>query len=288
MNFKSIIEGLCSRRHGSVAANSSGTEVIVAPPKNPLFDPAQFRMASYGRSVGELPNGKLVVFGLPKCGNVWLVSMLSDYLGLPAIDPMVEIQKSGVGMCHLPLAQVEHRADFIQAVYLMRDIRDVVVSYFHNCQTAWFKDNMPNFHYDDLESFYFEWFLPRVAPFHGIDDHASQYSSAGVPVVRYERLCADTAAEFIRLIKRLGLPLDQAAAERVVEKNRMEELQKKGRQLNVFVPSTHFRRGGAGGYKEELPPIVLRHINKSFGDLLVNWGYELDECVVGSTMAGGN
>lgn len=284
MKLKSLI-----RAYGGKSMRAPGevtVETVPAAPPNPLFDAAQFRMPSYGRALDEIANGKMVVFGLPKCGNVWMVSMFADYLGVPPIDPMVDVEKKGVGMCHLPLRNVEHRLDFIQAVYLMRDIRDLVVSYYHNCQTAWFKDNMPNFHYDDIESFYFEWFLPRVVPFHEVDEHARKFSVAGVPVVRYERLCADTVTEFERIVKRLGFPLDHARIRSVVEKNSLDALKKSGRQLNVFVPTTHFRRGGAGGYKEELPPTVLRHINSRFAHLLVDWGYELDALTPGNLFGG--
>ena len=282
MKVKALIEGILRSEKSTRITLSDDVGPASAKQKIPLFDSSQFRIPSYGRSLSEAPNGKLVVFGLPKCGNVWLVSMLSDYLELPPIDPMVEVERKGVGMCHLPLDQVENRRDFIQAIYLMRDIRDVIVSYFHNCQTAWFKDNMPNFHYDDLESFYFEWFLPRVVPFHGIEDHAYKFTEAGIPIVRYERLCADTVGEFARIVKRLGLPFDAGVIEAVVEKNRLDALKKSGKQLNVFVPSTHFRRGGTGGYKNELPATVLRHVNCRFGRLLTDWGYELDDRIIGS------
>jgi hypothetical protein len=243
---------------------------------NRMFDTTGYVIPSYGRALSELKNGKLVVFGLPKSGNVWLVSMLSDYLGLASIDPIVDVDKPGVGMCHLPLSDViRTRLDFIHGIYLVRDLRDVVVSYFHNAQTEWFKRGMPNFHYDDLESFYFEWFLPRIVPFHAISDHAHRYTAAGLPVVRYERLYAQPEQELSRLLKRLGIPLDDERVADVVAKNRFDNLKKNGRQLNVYVPVTHFRKGGSGSYKEELPATVLRHINETFRSALFDWGYDV-------------
>lgn len=267
------------RSQEDVTTIEMGNPVPILPPEpvlNRMFDTTGFVIPSYGRSLAELANGKVVVFGLPKSGNVWLVSMLSDYLGTDSIDPMADEDKTGVGMCHLPLSDViKCRLDFIHGVYLIRDLRDVVVSYFHYAQTDYFKRDMPNFHYDDLESFYFEWFVPRIAPFHGVADHANRYASAGVPVVRYERLCQDTVPEFTRLLKRLGLPLEDQRVTEVVERNRFDRLKKEGRQLNVFVPNTHFRRGGSGSYREEMPQSVQRHLTEAYRPALLDWGYDL-------------
>lgn len=242
----------------------------------PVFDSSQFLVPSFGRPLSSVTAGKLVVFGLPKSGNVWLVSMLADYLGVPAVDPFLDVDKSGVGMCHLPLAKVIGRTDFVQAVYLLRDLRDIVVSYFHYGNTEGFRSSLPNYHYEDIETFYFDWFLPRVVPFHEVSNHATDFSTAGLPVVRYERLHADTYAEMRRLILRLGLPLDEKHLQKVVDANRLSELKKAGKQLNTFVPVSHFRHGGHGGYKTELPLTVLRHLNSKFFNVLAEFGYETD------------
>ena len=275
MSLKSLIRAWVGNQ------SETSNEILPEPPKNRMFDTSQFFIPSYGRDPKETPNGKLVVFGLPKSGNVWLVSLLCDYLNMESIDPMVDVDKQGIGMCHLPLDErITSRLDFIQGIYLIRDLRDIVVSYFHNCQTEWFKHAMPNFHYDELEAFYFEWFLPRVVPFHGVADHATKFSLAGLPVVRYERLHAKPIEEFSRLIARLGLPMQPKKVEEVVGKNQFEQMKKNGRQLNAFVPTTHFRRGGSGSYKEELPISVLRHLNETFRGTLFNWGYEVMESSV--------
>lgn len=269
------------------AASEEATSVpqVAAATTNPMFDTSQFLVPSYGKPVNRRPDGKIVVFGLPKSGNVWLVSLLADYFSLEAIDPMVDRQKSGVGMCHLQLdEQVSTRLDFVHGVCIVRDLRDVVVSYFHNCQTDWFKRNMPNFHYDDIDAFYFEWFLPRVVPFHGIGEHAITYSVAGLPIVRYERLLRNTEAEFTRLIRRLGLEVDPERISVVVAKNSFAQLKKSGRQLNIFVPTTHFRHGEPGSYLEELPSHIIDHINVTFRAALVNFGYQVDGGTTKSTV----
>jgi hypothetical protein len=272
MTFKSILKNWCEE--SAVVASAPAANSL----QNGMFDITSFFIPSHGRNLSEIPNGKLVVFGLPKSGNVWLVSMLCDYFAMESIDPVVDVAKPGIGMCHLPFGEeITSRLDFIHGVYLLRDLRDVVVSYFHNCQTEWFKRSMPNFHYEDMESFYFEWFVPRVVPFHGVADHANTFARAGLPVVRYEKLCDQPIEEFSRLLKRLGVPLDDRRIVEVVNKNSFDQLKKNGRQLNVFVPSTHFRRGGSGAYKDELPTSVLRHLTETYRSALFDWGYEISD-----------
>lgn len=231
---------------------------------------------SYGTPIDSRPDGKIVVFGLPKAGNVWLVSLLADYTGLPPCHPIQDATKAGVGMCHLPYEEAfAHRLDFLHGVYLVRDIRDLIVSYFHNGQTSWFKDDLPNFHYDAIEEFYFEWFLPRVVPYHDIHHHADPYIRFGLPIIRYERLYDNAEEEFGRLVKRLGLPFEEDRVRAAVENNRLNRLQQGGRMLDRMIPPTHFRKGGYGNWKTEMPPSVAQHATTEFRSLLRRWGYEL-------------
>ena len=237
--------------------------------------PGQYLQPSYGAPLDGRPNTKIVVFGLPKSGNVWLVSLLSDYTGLTPIDPFTDVATRGVGMCHLPYSEeIASRADFIHGVYLVRDLRDVIVSYFWNTQTEWFQKTLPSFHYPTIEQFYYEWFLPRVVPFHRILTHAEEFTIRGVPPVLYERLYDDPLGEFSRLIKRLGLHFDPDRVAEVVERNTIDRLRTSGKQLDVFVPVTHFRKGGYGNYRQELPPKIIAHVNEVFGGILKRWGYE--------------
>src|SRR5579885_107587 len=247
------------------------------PPRNLIFNPpGQYINPSYGTPLDSRPDGKVVVFGLPKSGNVWLVSLLSDYTGLPIIDPMLKIEEKGVGMCHLPYSEdFEKRLDILHAVYIVRDLRDIIVSYFHYAQTDYYRKIVPCFYYDKIEDFYFEWFLPRIVPFHRVMTHAVEYTNLGIPPIKYERLFDDTVGELTRLISRFGLPVDKERILHAVNNNRIDNLQRSGKQMDVFVPPTHFLKVAYCEYKNELPLHVLQHVNTTFGDLLSRWGYQL-------------
>jgi hypothetical protein len=246
------------------------------PESKAFTAPGAFHSRSYGIDMASVPNSKMVVFGLPKSGNVWLVSLLRDYLGLKYVDPFVETDKSGVGMSHLPFSEtIGNRTDILHGIYLQRDIRDVVVSYFHHLQRDDWRAGFPHYHCNNIHDFYFEWFLPRVTIFLDIDHHAKIYTALGLPIVRYETLYSAPAAEFERLLRRLGFRIDQEKIAGVVAANDLSVLKVSGKKMETGVPAAHFRRGGHGNFVNELPVTVLRHINARFKPLLEDWGYEL-------------
>jgi hypothetical protein len=245
------------------------------PFKSPIFNhPRSFWDDSYGLPMNSHPAGKIVVFGFPKCGNVWLKSLIADYTGLPPIEPLYDVDKSGVGITHLPFARhIGDRADFLHGVCIVRDPRDVVASMYKYSQTNRFRSARPEFHYDDEVSFYFDWFLSRLATADQLLTHSERYARLGVPIVHYERLRADTEGELRRLLLRWGLPVDDAAVRKAVEANQIEKLRTEGKTLEKVIAPEHFRRGAVGGYRDELPEIVIKDIERRFERVLRRWGY---------------
>jgi len=224
--------------------------------------------------------GKVVIFGLQKAGNTWLLSLLSEAFGLPAFfnvhDP-AQIGQRAIVSTHDPLTKsIRGRSDFVHGVCLIRDLRDMVSSYFHYMQTDSYQRDVPKAKYGDIETFYFDWFLSRMVPAHRYLTYWEEYASAGVPVLRYERLVADTERELERLFARWGEPVDPARLKTAVTNNDFQTLKQRGRQIGqTKIDSSHFRRGGIGAYKEELPQAIIDDINSRFGDVLRRWGYSV-------------
>ena len=236
--------------------------------------PRSFWDDSYGIPLDSHPAGKIVVFGFPKSGNVWLKSLLVDYFGLPPIEPMYDVDKPGVGITHRPLDRhILERPDFLHGACIIRDLRDVVVSFYKYTLTHRFRSSRPEFHYDDIVSFYFDWFLSRSVASLKLLTHSERYARYGVPIVRYEKLRADTQGELKRLLNRWGLPVDEAKIQHAVDANQIEKLRKEGKALEKPIAAEHFRVGAVGGYREELPDIVLKDIETRFAHVLRRWGY---------------
>ena len=253
----------------------AGPPIYRAPYKAPVFNhELSYWYRAYGIALADVYAAKIVIFGIPKSGNVWLQSLLCDALGLAPVDPMAQPKTSGVGMTHLPFCDaVAEREDFLHGVCLVRDPRDVLASFYHYSKTSHFRTARPEFHYDDWNEFYFEWYLSRAVNAFGLAYHSERYAQLGVPIVRYERLRSDPAKEVERLLKRWGLTADEYAIADAVRRNDFLEL-KRGKKLNVEVPASHFRSGRSGGFSAEIPADILADFEWRFGHVLARWGYQ--------------
>jgi len=255
--------------------NAAGPPMYHAPYKAPVFNhDLSYWYRAYGLQLRDVPRAKIVIFGIPKSGNVWLQSLLCDTLGLQPIDPVGQTDASGVGMTHLPFcAAVADREDFLHGVCLVRDPRDVLASYYHYMKTPYFRSARPEFHYEDWDEFYYDWYLSRAVPAFDLLAHSDTYARLGVPVVRYERLRIDPGREVLRLLKRWGLAADEEVVASAVKKNEISQLRKTGKSLNVEVPRSHFRSGSVGNFKSEIPTEILRDFEHRFSSVLSRWGY---------------
>jgi hypothetical protein len=268
--------------------NCAGPPMYQAPYKAPVFNhDLSYWYRAYGLQLYDVPRAKVVIFGIPKSGNVWLQSLLCDALALRPIDPVTQTDVSGVGMTHLPFcAAVADREDFVHGVCLVRDPRDVLASFYRYSKTTYFRTARPEFHYEDWDEFYYEWYLSRAVPAFDLLSHSDKYARLGVPVVRYERLRIDPAREVVRLLKRWGLPADEQAVASAAKENEISRLRVTGKSLNVQVPPSHFGLGRIGNFKSEIPPEILLDFENRFSSLLSRWGY-LPSATVGTNRRAG-
>jgi hypothetical protein len=245
--------------------------------KSPIFNhPRSFWDDSYGIPLDSHPAGKIVVFGFPKSGNVWLKSLLVDYFKLPPIEPLFDVEKPGVGITHRPFDEhIGMRADFLRGVCIVRDLRDVIASYYKYTQTNRFRSARPEFHFDNERSFYFDWFLSRSVGAHELLTHSEQYASLGVPVIRYEELRKSGFRELERLLLRWGVTPDADRIRAALTENDIDKLRVEGKKLEKLIAPEHFRRGGTGTYREELPADVIADIEWRFERVLRRWGYPI-------------
>jgi Sulfotransferase domain len=242
---------------------------------SPIFNhPRSFWSEGYGLALESYPAGKIVVFGFPKSGNVWINSLLIDYFGLPGIDPMLDVDKPGVGMTHRPFdGWIGNRPDFLHGVCIVRDARDVVASFYHYTKTQRFRSARPEYHYETVAEFYYDWFLSRAAPALKLDTVAEEYAELGVPIIRYEKLRADAEGELGRLLRRWGFDPDPERVRAAVAANDIDRLRVDGKMLDTWVAPEHFRRGGVGTHVEELPAGIIRDIERRYERMLRRWGY---------------
>lgn len=249
----------------------------VSQTPNQLFiPPNSINYGTFGQSFLDIGNGKIIIFGLPKAGNAWLQSMLVKYFDSAAILSVDDVEMQGILSIHDPFEKyMLYRSDFANGVCLIRDIRDVIVSYYRYGKTSEFRRVMTRFLYDDFDSFYYEWFLSRCVPSHRLHTFADEYAVRGVPILRYERLQANPVSELARLLARWGFSPDYERIKDVVNIHQLAKLQNKGLDLGYWVEPSHFRKGGWGNFLDEMPLSILEDVNWRFEQFLRRWGYPL-------------
>ena len=220
-------------------------------------------------------NGYFLIAGYPKSGNVWLTSIVAECLGLPVGEGA---SSCSVYYAHKPLSQKYlYDPGLFRGVALVRDLRDIIVSLFHWLGTDGYKNyykHGPHQIFYDIETMYVEFFLRRfsqMSPETMIDG----YVRRGWPVIKYERLWDQPELEIRRLFDIWGISVANDKIEAAINKNRIENLKKEGGVLETYIERDHFRKGGYGQYKSEIPPHVLLDIENRFGDYLRSWGYEV-------------
>ncbi len=245
--------------------------------KSPIFNPPRsFWNDSYGLALNSHPAGKIVVFGLPKSGNVWVKSLIVDYFQIAPVEPILDVAKPGAGITHRPFDRhIGMREDFLHGVCIIRDPRDLVSSFYKYTQTHRFRSARPEFHYDDVRSFYYDWFLSRSVGAHKFLTHSEEYARLGVPILRYEELRKNGARELERLLLRWGFAPDQKRIAAALAENDIDKLRSEGKQLEKPISSEHFRAGGVGTYADVLPDEIIKDIEERFERILLRWGYTL-------------
>jgi len=134
------------------------------------------------------------------------------------------------------------------AIYLLRDGRDALVSYWHFCNQR------------DNTSVPFEEFLIASAtrpgyygPWQGHVDGWINSSTDSLLVIRYEDMLANPAVTLGNALKFAGLSIDQATIERAVEKSAFDTMRRieksKGLGLEGLKRVDFVRSGKSGGWK---------------------------------------
>jgi Sulfotransferase domain len=237
--------------------------------------PGKYYSSGIQYKIDSFPNAKVAIFGLPKSGNTWIYGLMADYLDMKPIHLDHDPKKSGVGMSHSTLNyNLKIRRDLARGVYIMRDLRDILVSFYYYIKTDYFKEmNDPYSNFDSIDRFYYEYFLMKMIYRYNWEAHPNEFVKAGIPLIKYEDLYDHPEKEFTALLRKLNLHIDENKIEKVIEKNQFSNVSNSGKTLWKKVPSTHFRKGGYGQYKNEMSTELISDINERFGPYLKRWGY---------------
>lgn len=239
----------------------------------------------------------------PRSGSTWLRFMLFEVLRgeeagfgnidkcIPEIDAHRGVRPILPGGGRLIKTHEQYRKDYTRAVFLVRDLRDVVLS---NYARAVGVGLAPLVSKGDLDSFLLS-FLKGTALQQGSwQEHTRSWlesplaKNGNLMVVRYEDLRKTPEQVIGQLLEFLGVTPDFQVIRKAIEDNSLQQMRAKedraakagehspllASHKNNGEDGRFVRKGAVGGWRSKLTDAQIKIIEQYAGDVLRNLGYE--------------
>lgn len=218
---------------------------------------------------------RLVVNSFPKSGSIWLMAMIGEALSL-STDKHVHLAHGAdieIALC---------ATGFFGGVALVRDIRDVVVSWYHEAIRADRQAGYPTSRYSDISVFYSEYFIGRIEGnpqyyFGNLERWLDFLSARAIPILRYEDMVSDPGAALSRLMNFWRLDVDRSAITNAVSRMSFDCIKNNVGNDSLYIAdrlkSGHARVGGTGGWRKELPKEISKDIEGRFSGFMSRMNY---------------
>ncbi len=223
------------------------------------------------------------IVSYPRSGNTWVRFLLAnlkadvdrpiDFVEMERLVPDLHMLSQWENLHQMPLPRLikshmpfDNR--YKRVIYLVRDGRDVMVSYYHyHCPRSY-------------QISFFEFLLKDVWPGHWHEHVQSWLDRAGklsFLLVRYEDLLAGPVEQLARMAEFVGLAADKHQLQRAVEHSSFEFLKnleaEKGYESSAEPRIKFFRAGTSGGWKKYFEPHHKRLFKQQANDALLRLGY---------------
>ncbi len=226
----------------------------------------------------------------PKSGNTWLAFMLGEVLFdrsidwenegryLPPVGQQNQAPETLPGSGRLLRTYEPYRSEYSgkKAVYLVRHVGDVAVSYFNWLQW-WTKVEF------DFETFLRHFFEGRIDAHGAWQNHVESWLTAKESdrlIVRYEDLRRSPESELTRVLGHLGMSSQPDRVQRAVENNTVENMRAKEDAVRETVfqgrneQRRFVRKAAIGDSKEWLSDSALKLLERYAGNTLSQLGYD--------------
>ena len=244
--------------------------------------------------------GDVFVITYPKSGTVWLSAILSSITKpngssegpiMGETGPLFEIanhEKLEVApsprymVTHLQSELLPYSSDnSVKYIYLARNPRDVVVSYYHfMSQTSM---GPVSFNFDGTWDEFVEYFMKGNLPYGSYFDHVvewwSRKDNENVLFLKYEELKKDFKGQAKIIGEFLGFKLSDEEAEAVEQECTFEAMKKKSNNTKfakMFKRSSHLRKGIVGDWKNHFSDAQLEEFNQLYKSRMGDTGLEFE------------
>jgi hypothetical protein len=252
-------------------------------------------------------NDKDVLFAsFERSGNTWLRFVLMEILTkgdagflnvnqvLPEMGTHREMKPVLPNGGRLIKTHEQYRSEYKRAIYLMRDLRDVMLSNWARDKEMGFADYFD--HGKGMDGYVEAFLQGKVTRFGSWQSHVDSWlncplaRNGNMLVVRYEDLRKDTENGLMEMLDFLGIESDRDRIRRAVENNSLRNMREKEekaknsgatlgkgtllRKHNVNREDARFvRTGSVGGWREKLTDSQIDMVTRYAGEALLRAGY---------------
>jgi hypothetical protein len=252
-------------------------------------------------------NDKDVLFAsFERSGNTWLRFVLMEILTkdnagflnvnqvLPEMGTHREMKPVLPNGGRLIKTHEQYRSEYKRAIYLMRDLRDVMLSNWARDKEMGFSDYFD--HGKGMDGYVESFLLGKVTRFGSWQSHVDSWlncplaKNGNLLVVRYEDLRKDTENGLLEMLDFLGIKSDRDLIRRAVENNSLRNMREKEekaktsgatlgkgtllRKHRIDREDARFvRTGSVGGWREKLTDLQIDMVTRYAGEALLRAGY---------------
>lgn len=240
-----------------------------------------------GNKLPALSNKDVFLVSYPRSGNTWVRFLIANLLKPGGVEIdfhnvqeyVPEINRNNDIIEALPSPRVIkshalYKSAFPKVIYLVRDGRDVYVSYYYYrlkqleegitfSEYLRRKDHFPSLWKEHVESWLI-WDQPQP----------------NLLLVRYEDLLSKPETELRKMVEFIGVERTDDVISHAVEVSRFDKMreidQNKGRKYNLTGTKDFVRKGKAGTWQDEFSQEDRAYFKENAGSLLIQLGYEND------------
>jgi hypothetical protein len=240
----------------------------------------------------QLYSDDVFIVSYPKSGNTWVRFLIGNYLtgnectfaNNHLITPDIHMNPERCAEVNRPRFIKSHspyQPKYPNVIYVVRDGRDVAVSYFH------YSLKMRNIDQDVGFSEFLEMFNKgEIDPFGRWSDHIHgwiDHRNDSVLIVRYEDLLDDTARELRRMIEFCNIKTQESAIHEAVQASSFERMQRLREEQQDIIQSIResdskkkfLRSGKKGEWEDYIDSNQEDKFLDIHGDALQRVGYTI-------------
>jgi Sulfotransferase domain len=253
---------------------------------------------SAGRGATVYPDDVFLV-SYPKSGNTWVRFLIANLIHtdepvtftnmesrLPSIYILPDRELRRIPRPRVLKSHECFHPRYKNVIYIVRDPRDVAVSYFHYnikkhllAPDATIEQYIPHFLNDELDMRVGNW-GDHVLSWVNMADTRNKFL-----LLRYEDMLANAEAELSRVAEFLNISATTERLRRAVELSsagRMRNLEKQQADQWVFTKGMRqdipfIRSAKSGGWQSSLPKQAVEQIETAWGSVMEKMGYMLSK-----------